>query len=168
MSVCASVRARLCVCACMGVCVHGCRWEGGTCADSLHPLTLLPRPHRSCSLRPVQIYEMMLGRGSGSALSREDFEASIEEYFTVTLSNGHVVELCPGGADRRVTYDNRREYVRLAVHRRLHESEIQVRHLWWMWMWMCCVCVCVHECVDSASAVETQHTSCTKNVFTTN
>ena len=50
----------------------------------------------------------------------------ISETFTTHRSDGSVVELCPGGLAREVTWDAREEYVRLVEAVRLAEGDEQV------------------------------------------
>jgi hypothetical protein len=56
--------------------------------------------------------------------------------FTTTLSDGSVVALCRGGADRDVTRANVAEYVERVTAARLGESRLQVR-----------VVLCLRTCV---------------------
>ncbi len=62
-------------------------------------------------------------------MSRETFEASFEGAlkFTTVLSNGETVSLCPGGAEKLVTYDNRNEYCELVKVKRMEESKNQIK-----------------------------------------
>lgn len=59
--------------------------------------------------------------------TQEDFE---REYagvlFTVTGSDGRLVELVPGGLETAVTWDTREQYIRLAEAYKLHEFDAQV------------------------------------------
>lgn len=53
---------------------------------------------------------------------KENFEDFFDETFTTYLSNGEQVELVADGKHKRVTYENRLEYVDLVFERRLQES----------------------------------------------
>jgi len=44
--------------------------------------------------------------------------------FTTLLSDGKEVELCPGGKNRQVTFDNVQEYIELIIEVRLNESKL--------------------------------------------
>ncbi|KNC55091.1 HECT domain containing 3 [Thecamonas trahens ATCC 50062] len=57
----------------------------------------------------------------------EAFEEYVMDDFTTLLSDGSRVELCPGGAEKRVTYENRLEFVDLVLEARLHEADTQMR-----------------------------------------
>jgi len=58
-------------------------------------------------------------------ISKENFEDFFDESFTTYLSNGEQVELVADGKKKRVTYDNRLEYVDLVLKKRLEESQLQ-------------------------------------------
>lgn len=45
---------------------------------------------------------------------------------TVTLSDGTVAELYPGSSGVPLTFENRRQYLSLAIQTRLHEASQQV------------------------------------------
>jgi hypothetical protein len=51
-------------------------------------------------------------RRLGEFDDKDAFEASIVATFVVRTSDGRSVELCAGGAQRRVTFENRREWAR--------------------------------------------------------
>jgi hypothetical protein len=53
---------------------------------------------------------------------KENFEDFFDETFTTYLSNGEQVELLENGKNKRVTFENRLDYVELVVQRRLEES----------------------------------------------
>lgn len=56
----------------------------------------------------------------------EDFEATFSDmFFTTALSDGTVVELEADGAKKPLTFENRSEYARKALYRRLKECEQQ-------------------------------------------
>jgi len=57
---------------------------------------------------------------------KETFDSSINESFTTRLSDNSVVELKSDGANIKVTYENRMEYVSLAIAARLSEHRPQV------------------------------------------
>lgn len=61
-------------------------------------------------------------------MSRETFESSFEGAlkFTAVLSDGETVSLCPGGAEKLVTYDNRKEYCEMVKVTRMDESKKQI------------------------------------------
>ena len=60
-------------------------------------------------------------------LTQEDFEEVFPDQFFVTNGcNGDEVVLVPGGASKRVTFDNRKEYYDLAMAYRLSEFDAQV------------------------------------------
>lgn len=42
-------------------------------------------------------------RSYSGYLTDEDFEASIDQYFTTILSDGSEVSLCPNGTEKKVT-----------------------------------------------------------------
>jgi len=44
-------------------------------------------------------------------LSDEDFEYGIDECFVTLLSSGHLVELVPGGQEKKVTKANLNQYI---------------------------------------------------------
>lgn len=48
-----------------------------------------------------------------SNCSKEEFEESLFETFTTPLSDRSVVELIPLGSQKKVTFENRFEYMRL-------------------------------------------------------
>lgn len=56
--------------------------------------------------------------------SLEEFETTFSGmYFTTSLSDGTVVELEVDGAKKPLTFENRSEYARKALYRRLKECE---------------------------------------------
>jgi hypothetical protein len=62
-------------------------------------------------------------------MDKDLFQASILENFTTSLSDKTIVELIPGGKEKPLTYEDRKEYVALAQHARLHESDAQMKAL---------------------------------------
>ena len=105
------------------------------------------QPIEDSDLSAIDLHTSEFLRALGdSALSEAAFEAKISEFgadltFTTTrttagggdggsgVSSGAVatkVELVPGGASMRVTYHNRRRYVALVRHFRLHELDRQL------------------------------------------
>jgi len=60
------------------------------------------------------------------SLSPEAFNAAVNETFTTHLSNGHLVELVPGGKEVEVTHENVNEYCDLLVKARLNEANKQM------------------------------------------
>jgi len=63
-------------------------------------------------------------------MDKETFSTSFFEDFTAILSNGESVELVPGGKERKVSYEDREEYVELYKNKRLHESDTQMKAIW--------------------------------------
>lgn len=59
-------------------------------------------------------------------LTEEDFEASIEQYFTTILSNSTEVDLCPDGSTRKVTKRNLNEFIELVLKVRSAEAKEQM------------------------------------------
>ena len=60
----------------------------------------------------------------------EIFEAKFcDEKFVTNLSNGNEVEVCSGGSQKKVTVENRREFVELAVKARQEEARKQLNWL---------------------------------------
>ena len=56
-----------------------------------------------------------------------DFRAAFGDiYFVCNSSTGEEVELMAGGGTTRVTFANRKRYVKMAVDYRLHEFDLQV------------------------------------------
>ena len=55
----------------------------------------------------------------------EEFEAAFGRFFTTQLSDSTTVELEADGAQRPLTYENRHEYARKALYRRMSECEQQ-------------------------------------------
>ena len=59
----------------------------------------------------------------GKELKPEQFEEQVvDEKFECHLSNSKPVELCPGGKEKDVTFENHKEYIDLLVKTRLQES----------------------------------------------
>jgi hypothetical protein len=68
---------------------------------------------------------------SMKSMTREDFDTYFGSALTwsVTLSNGHVVNLTPSNGDQsssRVSYDDRMEYARMVEEARMNECKQQV------------------------------------------
>jgi len=62
----------------------------------------------------------------GSLLTADNFESLFPSlYFTATLSDGTVVELCPGGKSRPVRFEDVLEYAERLEHFRLNEFSLQ-------------------------------------------
>ena len=55
----------------------------------------------------------------------DQFEDTIFDSFSVDLSDGSVFELCEGGKDIQVTYQNRNEFLIKAISARIAESQMQ-------------------------------------------
>lgn len=47
--------------------------------------------------------------------------------FTTRISNGEEVELCPGGAEKRVTKENVSEFINLILEARINENKPQMQ-----------------------------------------
>jgi len=62
----------------------------------------------------------------GSMLPDEEFEATVEEYFTTVLSNGVQVPLCANGETKKVTKQNLNEFIELVLKIRFNEAHEQV------------------------------------------
>jgi cystathionine beta-lyase/cystathionine gamma-synthase len=58
-------------------------------------------------------------------LTEENFNSVIFNTFTTTTSNLMEIELFPGGDQKEVTYQNRKEYYELVIQYRLHEFDKQ-------------------------------------------
>lgn len=56
----------------------------------------------------------------------EEFDAIVDETFETLLSNGKTIELCPGGAEKKVTHENYLEYIDLVVKARINETNKQM------------------------------------------
>lgn len=61
----------------------------------------------------------------GASLSDADFEAGVDQNFTTILSNGHEIELCENGQERKVTKDSINEFINLVIQARFNESTQQ-------------------------------------------
>ena len=61
-------------------------------------------------------------REYSSSLSDEEFEATIDLTFTTILSNGDEIELCTGGADKKVLKANVEEFISLVIKARSVEA----------------------------------------------
>lgn len=62
-------------------------------------------------------------------IKEADFKDTIQDTFTTHLSDRSVVELCPGGRDIPVTFENRHQYCDLVLQARLEEGKLQARAL---------------------------------------
>lgn len=57
-----------------------------------------------------------------NTLSEEEFDAAVDLTFTTTLSNGDEIELCKGGAEKKVQKANIEEFITLVIKARQAEA----------------------------------------------
>jgi other hect domain ubiquitin protein ligase E3 len=58
---------------------------------------------------------------------KEEFEDVVERTFTATLSDGSQTELVPGGVSKKVTFENKEQFIQLFKKALYNESDLQVR-----------------------------------------
>jgi other hect domain ubiquitin protein ligase E3 len=58
---------------------------------------------------------------------KEEFEDVIDRNFTATLTDGSEAELLPGGAHKKVTFENREQFICLFKRALFNESDLQVK-----------------------------------------
>lgn len=119
----ACVRVCVLVLVCERKCVCACMCDGLGVYGLLHLVRFFAGigfyAHCICALQALsRVRDISDGDGVDSGNFGDVFGAS----FVTALSDGREVELCPGGAERRVSLDNRAEYVALSLARRMEES----------------------------------------------
>lgn len=57
-----------------------------------------------------------------STLSEEEFNQTVEQFFTTVLSNGDEIPLCDDGETKKVTKENVNEFIDLVVKVRFNEA----------------------------------------------
>lgn len=73
-----------------------------------------------------KMFDEVANAHTRSGVNEETFTNLIDLTFTATSADGREVELIPGGKDMKVTWQNRKEFVRLLESFRLHEFDVQV------------------------------------------
>lgn len=71
-------------------------------------------------------YNVIQRLRDSSDLKEETFEMDFQEYFVTVTADGRQVELVPGGASRKVTWENRMEYADLVEKHRLGAYDRQI------------------------------------------
>jgi hypothetical protein len=66
---------------------------------------------------------------AANATTDEEFDSTVVQNFTVNIGPDCMVEVCPGGHQRRVTRSNCDEYLRLAAKTLLTRDSLQMKHL---------------------------------------
>ena len=67
-----------------------------------------------------------LGSLEEKGIDEEQFEYIYDQQFSAILSNGKEVELMSGGREKKLTYQNAKEYVKLALITRFEECSVQI------------------------------------------